>query len=166
MSDFKAKRFTYRESVPLAAPADEAFPLLCPVREPEWLDGWSCDLLYTDSGVVEDGCVFITHAPGEDPTYFVTTVHDPADRRVVFVRLTPGQKVILMELRVDPGDGGASRLTGAFTVTALAPDGNALVDELRATGGRALSLLTRKLAACLEHFVRTGTCLPRSAWPR
>ncbi|MDP7114503.1 MAG: hypothetical protein QGH45_21200 [Myxococcota bacterium] len=52
------KEFEYRGVVP-SSPA-EVFPLLCPVREYEWIDDWSCEVQYTASGVAEQGCAFRT----------------------------------------------------------------------------------------------------------
>ena len=48
------------------APAVEVFPMLCPVREYEWIEPWKYDLLYTTSSVAELDCVFTTHSEGDD----------------------------------------------------------------------------------------------------
>lgn len=39
-------------------PASEIFPLLCPTREYDWIEGWECDLLYSESGIAEQDCIF------------------------------------------------------------------------------------------------------------
>lgn len=44
----------------LEAKCDEVFPLLCPVREYEWIPQWTCDMVFTESGIAELGCVFAT----------------------------------------------------------------------------------------------------------
>ncbi len=31
------------------------FPLLSPVREAEWIDGWSCEMIHSESGLAEEG---------------------------------------------------------------------------------------------------------------
>src|SRR5882672_10992531 len=49
---------TYRQRL-CASPA-KVFPLLCPVREAEWADGWLPELVISSSGVAECACVFIT----------------------------------------------------------------------------------------------------------
>ena len=41
-------RRTYRQH--LVAPPDAVFPLLCPVRETEWVQGWDPTLVVTASG--------------------------------------------------------------------------------------------------------------------
>jgi hypothetical protein len=45
--------------------AGEIFPLLCPILEYDWLPGWRCTMLYSDSGVAEDNAIFhTTERPG------------------------------------------------------------------------------------------------------
>ena len=43
--------------------AEQRFPLLCPVREREWLAGWNPTIVHTKSGVAEPGCGFVTIGP-------------------------------------------------------------------------------------------------------
>lgn len=54
------KRITRSFSTPLSAAPDKVFPLLCPVREYEWLPTWQCELIFSQSGYAELGCVFTT----------------------------------------------------------------------------------------------------------
>jgi hypothetical protein len=39
----------------IKAPVEQVFPLLCPVRECDWLEGWNCTLLHSGSGLAEKG---------------------------------------------------------------------------------------------------------------
>ncbi len=41
------------------ASPEAVFPLLCPVREGEWLEGWAetCEVIWSASGLAEPGCV-------------------------------------------------------------------------------------------------------------
>ena len=40
------------------AEPEKVFPLLCPVREKDWLDGWNYKMIYSKSGLIEKNCVF------------------------------------------------------------------------------------------------------------
>ena len=51
----------------LAASPGEVFPLLCPVREYEWIDVWQCEMIHSASGVAEAGAVFRTAFPQDGP---------------------------------------------------------------------------------------------------
>jgi hypothetical protein len=162
MTAFQAKRFVYSCTVPVAAKPDEVFPLLCPTREYEWIDGWNCRLVYSESGLVEEGCIFVTDMPDEGPTVWVTVLHDPRDRRVEFVRFTPGIRVLNMQLRVEETAAGTSALHFRYTVTALSEKGNGQVDGLAAARGGALAARAEHLGVLLNHFLTTGSMLRKA----
>lgn len=104
--------------------ADEIFPLLCPVREAEWLQGFEYDMVYSDSGMAEDGCVFTTSVPGEPDTVWTITKHDRERKLVEFFRVTPGIMVTRLEvLLADKADGGCTAGI-TYTFTSLGPDGD------------------------------------------
>src|SRR5437763_11613499 len=66
---------SYRQR--LHAPPARVFPLLCPVRETEWADGWLPELVFTSSGFAERDCVFITPDKLGNAIWYVTR-HEPA----------------------------------------------------------------------------------------
>jgi hypothetical protein len=142
-------------SHPLRAPADQVFPLLCPVREVEWIPGWSCRLVHTASGLVERGCVFVTERAGEGTTTWVTTLHDPAARRVEFARFTEGHLVVQMALRVEAAAGG-SVLHVRYAVTALDQAGRAHLARAR-PAGEPYAAVAAGLAEKLDRFLGAAT---------
>src|SRR5512132_2448318 len=105
---FVAKRITrtYRQTID--APPDVVFPLLCPVREAEWLDGWQYRMIWSRSNLVEEGAVFSTPGDGEADTVWIVTRHDAARRAVEFTRFTPASRVCVLQLLVAPADPGRS----------------------------------------------------------
>lgn len=143
----------------VAAPADRLFPLLCPVREYEWIEGWTCRLVHTASGLVEPGCVFVTERPGgEGTTTWVTTTHDPAARRVAFVRVTEGRRVVRMALHVEPLGAERCRLHIAYDVTGV--DAVGREEARRAAGtGEPYARVAAALAAAAERYLVTGHAL-------
>ena len=56
----KARRKVQNYKGTFSASPEKLFPLLCPARECDWIQGWDCELIYTDSGYAEDNCVFQT----------------------------------------------------------------------------------------------------------
>ena len=86
MPAFKAVRVSHEYTQTNEAPPDKVFPLLCPVREADWVPGWKYNLIYSESGVAEDGCVFSTPNDGGPDTTWMVTRYDP--RRTP--SLTPG----------------------------------------------------------------------------
>lgn len=141
----------------LAAPPDRVFPLLCPVREYEWIPGWRCELVHSASGLVERGCVFVTEHTPEGRTLWVTSRHDPAARAVEFVRVSGEALVTLMALRLEP-DGAGSRLHIQYQLIARDAAGQAIVDRARATG-LPYADHARGIALRVDHFLATGRVL-------
>ena len=166
MTKFDAKRFTHSGLASVAAAPDMIFPLLCPVREYEWIDGWDCQLIYSESGFVEEGCIFTTCFPDDGPTLWVTTLHDPATRRVEFVRLSPGIKVLKMQLQVKEAARGTSNLTIKYTLTALGEEGNRLVEQLGTSGNAYYEKHIQRLGMLLNHFLTRGEMLKKSEFPQ
>jgi hypothetical protein len=129
------------------------FPVLCPVREAEWLSGWEARLVHSASGRAEPGCVFTT--PGLDGAdwVWVTSRHE-APRAVQFVVHAPGSPVTVLDILLEPAPGG-TRAAWTYTLTALEAEREPFHREYMAGTPRRLLDLEARLA----HFLRTGTCL-------
>ncbi|HEY3450993.1 MAG TPA: SRPBCC family protein [Myxococcales bacterium] len=121
---FQALHRTARRTLHVPAPVAQVFPLLCPVREREWLDGWEADVLHSESGLAELGCVFIGRAGGNVGTYLVTR-YEP--ERLVEFAVHYGSVVERMSIQVEAKSGGTD-LYWSKTFTALSPEGNAWIE--------------------------------------
>lgn len=145
----------FRHHVPV--PPDEVFPLLCPVREFEWLSGWDCTLVHAASGLAEKGAVFTTEVPGEPPTVWTISRHDREAHVVEFVCVTPGSRVRMLEIACAAAPGGGTDLTWTHTFTTLGKAGeDFLAHYTPEVYHRNLDFVGRSLA----HFCRTGARLP------
>src|SRR5690349_11276448 len=125
-----ANRRTFEHTTLIAAPPHRVFPLLCPVREPEWIPGWSCELIHTASGLAEKGCVFRTESPsGRGTMIWVMTAYEAAER-VEFTCVTTDELVMRIEVGLrDHGGRTALRWTREYTATG--PEGRAWLSALR-----------------------------------
>ena len=83
----------------LNASPDDVFPLLCPVREIDWVDGWQPTMVLSRSGVAEPDCIF-TIADGEREAIWVIIEHHPATHRVAFIKTIPGFTVGHIRIRL------------------------------------------------------------------
>lgn len=146
----------YLHTVP--APPALVFPLLCPVRERDWVDGWDARLVHTASGRAEDHCVFVTRPDDRGASTWVVTRHEPptAIGFAIFVP-DPGY-VERLDVTVTPIAAG-SQLRWRRTYTALHAAGTA---ALAAIAGPGLDARMARLEQALRHYCATGTCL-RSA---
>lgn len=125
----RSRRHFESEQQIRATPAS-VFPLLCPVREYDWIPEWECRLIYSESGLAELGCIFQTdrEADGGTDTWVVSR-HEP-NRAIAFVRVNV-VRAMLYEIDLEPLGENASRLTWRQTVTALHEAGDRHVDALR-----------------------------------
>src|SRR5579863_3913944 len=101
MSKFRGKRITHECTQNNVAPPERVFPLLCPVREADWVPGWQYRLIYSKSGKAEAGCVFITEENGRETTWIVAE-YDPAEFRIAFVWVDPGMVTAQIRIELKP----------------------------------------------------------------
>jgi len=83
----------------LHASPDKVFPLLCPVRELDWVKDWPLEMAYTNSGFAELGCVFETTS-GSDKTTWIITRHDLEKKFVEMVRITPERTACTLSIHL------------------------------------------------------------------
>ncbi len=72
MKIVKPSRVTRTYVQTIAGTPGEIMPLYCPVREAEWCPGWDPIVVYSESGVVEPDCVFVTGDGEVESAWFVT----------------------------------------------------------------------------------------------
>lgn len=150
---------TRRYTQHIVAPPERVFPLLCPVRETEWLDDWTYDLLRSSSGFAEEGCVFRTTAPGEPETVWIVTRHDAGDGRVEFARVTAGLLATRLCARVEADGEGRSLVHVTYEFTPTSPEGARF-----AAGHHSEEAFLRSLQwweRSMNHFLETGRILRR-----
>jgi hypothetical protein len=95
------------------------------VRETEWADGWSPDLVISACGVTERDCVFIASHKQATAIWYVTR-HEPEHWFVEMLKITPG--VTACRLIIQLGKEGAGCIADVtYTHTSLGPAGDELV---------------------------------------
>jgi hypothetical protein len=156
MQSFKGRRVarTYTWEIPSAP--DKVFPLLCPVRETEWIPGWSCEMIYSESGVAEKGCIFKTSFPGDGEELWVISRHEPDSGHFEAVRFIEGSKLVTVEVSLSTADGRSTSLVWVQTVTGLDDSGNRYLEAFPEQASRTHMDALGKL---LAHYCETGKML-------
>lgn len=155
---FTAHRVTRSYQQTINAPPEEVFPLLCPVRETEWLDGWEYEMIYSESGFAEKGCVFSTPGEGEADTVWVITGYDKENHVIQFTRFTPGTRTCVLTITVTPKGGTASNVDISYTYTGITEEGNAWIDGF--TEEKFLEAV-KFWERSMNHFLETGEKLEK-----
>lgn len=156
MDAFVPQRITKETELMIEAEPQQVFPLLCPVREYDWIEPWQCRVLYSESGVAENNCIFETDFPdaGGRETWIVS--HYEKDHGIEFVRFTPDQKIIKLDICLTDAEADGTRLLWRKVFAALSPAGNQTVAAM----AEDFENEAQRIAKMLNHYLKTGTMLP------
>jgi len=109
----------------LAGTPAEVFPLLCPVREADWIEGWDPLLVLSDSGVAEPDCVFVTAAEPVDAVWFISR-HEPAAGCLQMIKINPTVTACKLSIQLSATPTGTAA-TVSYAYTSLGPRGDDFV---------------------------------------
>jgi len=169
MNTFKARRVAHEYTQTNPAPPEKVFPLLCPVREADWIPGWRYELIYSDSGVAELGCVFTTRdsavesekyssrADEQDDSSPVTTwiciEYDPGAFRIGYVWIKPELVATELWIQLELAKDGQTRSHIRFRYTGLSVEGNQVVESY---DRKWFEAKMRGWETAINHFLSMG----------
>ena len=162
MSDFAAKRVSHDYIQTNDAPPEKVFPLLCPVREADWVPGWQYRLIYSESGFAEDGCVFTTPNDTGPETVWMVTHYDPAAFQIAYAWVQPGMIATQLRISLSPAPGGKTSARIRYFYTGLSPAGNAEID--RHYTPEWFRKKMQGWEAAINHFLRNGSLIQAAGW--
>jgi hypothetical protein len=161
MTEFQAKRIRHEHTQTNEAPPERVFPLLCPVREAEWVPGWEYGMIYSESGVAEEGCVFTTPNEAGPDSVWMVTEYDPAALRIAYAWVQPGLISTQLRIALRPAADGKTHAHIRYLYTGLSPEGNAALERFTAEWfGKKM----RGWETAINHYLRTGELIRAAAW--
>lgn len=92
---------SYRQA--LGGTRREIFSLLCPVREREWLKGWDYNMIYSESGFAEKGCIFETDNDYGGYLWLITK-HDSYKYEIQFVKSLKDKLIMIIDIYLEEKD--------------------------------------------------------------
>ena len=148
-------RRTRSVTMHLGSDPETVFPLLCPVRESDWIETWQCEMVHSESGRAELDCVFKTTFPSDGPedTWVVARYESP--RVIEFVRTNP-LRVMRYTITLRLRDRGHTEAVWTQVVTGLNEEGDRLV---AAMDDEAFTERMGMLEWMLNHYLTTGRML-------
>jgi hypothetical protein len=161
MNSFKGHRIIHEFTQTNPAAREKVFPLLCPVREADWLPGWQYRLIYSDSGVAELGCVFTTPSPpgsavpdrAAAETTWIVTDYDPAAFRIAYLWIDPGHIITELRIELAQSSEGVTHTHIRYRYTGLSPEGNR---ELEHYTKEWFESKMQNWETTINHYLRTG----------
>lgn len=141
----------------LVAGPEKVFPLLCPVREADWIEDWDPLAVFTNSGIAEQDCVFVTPAQPNNAIWYITR-YEPENGFVEMLKITPGVTAckLTIQLRAVP-DGSEAEVT--YSHTSLGPEGDAFVRSFTEEYYRQFM---REWEEQINHYLRRGSMLRKA----
>ena len=155
---FQAKHITRNYEQTINAAPSKVFDLLCPVKEAQWLDGWDYTLLHSESGLAEEGCVFLSRQEGEKDTIWMITKRDVQSRKIEFVRATPESRIARLTIAVDEKAATVSKVQITYVITALCEEGNQFLETFTA---EKFSEAMKFWEKSMNYYLETGKKLRR-----
>ena len=146
-------KHSYTQS--LAAHPDKVFPLLCPVREADWVPDWDPVLVLSNSGVAEKDCIFVTRDTSKE-SIWVITEFEPKNHKLEMIKVTPGHTVAKLEIHLSPAGDNRTAAEIAYTYPALGPEGDEFLNEFTAQWYKTFM---QNWERAINHYLSTGTKL-------
>ena len=128
MSKFQSKRISRKYKQINAGQPDKGFPLLCPVRESEWLPHFKAKVIYSSTGISEDGAIFQTTHGDDVPITWIITKYNP-NSLIEMMYIIPNIRIVRINIQLVNHDKEHTETTIRYTQTGLTERGNAEVEK-------------------------------------
>ncbi len=138
----------------------QVFPLLCPVRESDWIPGWRTDWVISESGAAEQDCIFQTpprDGAGGAASIWVITRHDAKALELEMIKVTPGYTVGKLQISLSARGRSGTAATISYEFTSLGQAGDAWLDEFTPQWYVAFMQVWEKQ---MNHYLETGELSP------
>lgn len=151
---FKSKRLILSSQQQLNAKPEKIFPLLCPVREYDWIDTWKCEIVYSNSGFAEIDCVFATDLDGNEKEYWVIDEYE-RNSTIQFLKFN-SYIVTRYRISLKNNEDGTTTAIWEQLITSVNEKGNTYIEcFVNDEYSKKISALEDKL----NYYLLNGKCL-------
>ena len=155
--DFLAKDVSFKRKVltfgrEFSAAPHVVFKQLCPSREADWINGWTVELIYSETGYAEPLCIFRTPKSNSlGAGLWILTRVEP--NKIVEATMFREEDEVLEHMKPELMDlGDRCQVTWTIAMTALSEKGNSVVEMV--------SDETPDFVEELEYFLTQGKLKP------
>lgn len=135
----------------------KVFPLLCPVREKDWIDGWDFEMVYSRSGKAEKNCVFTTPFAQGIETVWQISEYEPDINWIEFLRVTQGLFSVRISIQLNESPAGCTAEI-SYRYTALSKLGKTMIESKVSQFFHDDMKYWEK---ALNHYLETGKMLSK-----
>lgn len=155
MSPMPMNRAIFTRTFEVPAKPTRVFPLLCPVREYDWIPSWEAEVVYSGSGFAELDCVFTTRSETDGPRTWICTRYQPSSA-IEYTSFSSCGYVMRLDIGLEPHGETMTRLNWCRRFIATSNEGNAWIAQMTPAG---MAAATDKLARLLAYYLATGIML-------
>jgi hypothetical protein len=152
----KPRRVKHSLTQSIKGSPEQVFPLLCPVREADWIPGWTTDWVISNSGVAEQNCIFQTPprpGAGGAASIWVITRHDADAFEVEMFKVTPEFTVGKLQISLSAQGNTGTNATIAYEFTSLGPLGDTYLEGFTAHWYEKFMHVWEEQ---MNHYLETG----------
>jgi len=163
MEVFNPKTKVFQYSQLYNAKPEKVFPLLCYNREYEWIPTWKCKQVYSKSGFMEKGCIFVSYLPNLDISstlgeviemYWYVTTHDTEKYIIESVNFVNDSFILKFSINLIDNMDGKTTAVFRHEYTGISEKGNEFVEKVMTE--ELYNSQQQFLEKCMNHFLDTG----------
>ena len=151
----KPNRVSHSYEQTINGSLNEIMPLYCPVRELDWCENWNPTAVYSNSGLVEKDCIFIT-SHNETDIVWMVTAYDIEKGYVEMFYHEPNVQVTKLEIQATPIAKKKTRVVLTYSKTALGKLGTKILEAF--TRENYCSMMDSWEKA-MNYYLHTGKML-------
>lgn len=133
----------------------DIMPLYCPVRELDWCENWNPKTVYSNTGIVEEDCIFVT-THGDTDVVWIVSDFDVEKGFVKMFYHVPDLLVTKLEIRLKPIKNGKTKAVLIYSKTALSDKGDAIVKSFTKED---YDIMMDSWEKAMNHYLKTGEML-------
>jgi len=150
---FVGKQRTFEYMQTNNASPETVFPLLCPVREADWVDGWQYELIHSKSGFAEQDCVFSTSYNDQTNAVWQITQYNKEEFQLEFMKFIPNETINKINICLESLGENSTKSIISYQYTGLNEEQNKIIETSQESSFKRLMEYWEK---AIKHYLKTG----------
>lgn len=152
---FKAERISKTASFIVEGKIENVFPLFGPIREMEWVDGWSPQIIFSESNLVEEHMIFRTKGSTDEEYYTWMITQFDESKHLIEYTVSTSNRIWFIRVACESYQ-EKTKTTVSYTYTGLNARGNEL-NRIALSKMYANDL--KDWQEAINHYLREGKLL-------
>ena len=151
----KPNRVSHSYSQTIRGSIKQIFPLYCPVKELLWTENWNPDVVFSNSGLVEQNAIF-TSKDGDRKAIWCVTTYDIDKGHVEMIKIIPDYSVSKLEIKVESIKQKTTGVFITYTITSLSEEGDNIFKGFTKEN---YDISMQAWEKAMNHYIETGELL-------